>query len=145
MVAKIKVIKTEEVKHVANGVLLERPLTDFAAPDDVQTAFRRLVRGLLYCEKGVPDISGMNAFDALIRVKTVDTDRVCGNIIDAAITVAEGKVVVTGTFVPAGPLKEMAKTAMDILDELPLAPRFVLDYNGKIVSVETWDLLDLQG
>lgn len=145
MVAKIKVIKTEEVKHIANGVLLERPLSDFANPDDLQSAFRRLVRGLLYCEKGVPDTSGMNAFDALFRVKTIEPDRVCGSIVDATVDVVENKVVVRGTFVPAGPLKELAKAAMDILDELPLVPRYVLNYDGKIASVETWDLLDLQG
>jgi hypothetical protein len=142
---KIKVIKTEEVKHIANGILLERPLSDFAYPDDTQSAFRRLIRGQLYCEKGVPDVSGMNAFDALIRTKTISTDCVCGVIIDAFVTVSDNKVVVTGTFIPAGPLQDMAKTAMDILDELPLAPRYVLDYDGKIVSVETWDLVELKG
>lgn len=142
---KIKVIKTEEVKHIANGILLERPLSDFASPDDIQSAFRRLVRGQLYCEMGVPDVSGLNAFDALYRTKTISTDRVCGVIIDAGVTVSDNKVVVTGTFTPAGPLKDMAKTAMDILDELPLAPRYVLDYDGKIVSVETWDLVELKG
>ncbi|QXO09571.1 hypothetical protein pEaSNUABM11_00147 [Erwinia phage pEa_SNUABM_11] len=137
---KVTKIVRDPIYSVA-GTLMDRPRSDFADPENIEKCFPRIRSGYNYCEYGSPDLTGLSPTDRILRLKTISMANVCGVIVGAMVTVTKERVQVVGEFRPYGAYAAIATDSMHTLPELALGARFVLDGEGKILTVEAWDLV----
>ncbi len=141
------------VKHIqareevsATGIILDLPIERFQDGQPIQLAFQRLLRqSVVYCEYGNPDLGDVTydrVVETISRMKTIEMSRVCGVITNAMVEIRdEERVLVTATFTPAGPYKDVVVDLMKSSGQLCLGARFLLNEEGKIFSVPTWDVV----
>lgn len=129
----------------AGGMLFSIPCEDFIDPEQPrQVISLAMEKGHIFCEYDAPIIKPCqtvaDAIDATVRVRSVDTSRVCGYVSYFSWGVVEDQFQFNGAFTPYGPLKSLAIELMRS-GTITISPRILLDPDGKIVCIASFDVV----
>lgn len=141
---EVKEIPAQTVA-TAGGILFSIPCEDFIDPEQPHRVISlAMEKGHIFCEYDAPIIkpcqTAADAIDATVRVRSVDTSRVCGYVSYFSWGVVDGRFQLNGAFTPYGPLKSQAIELMRS-GSIIISPRILLDTDGKIVCIASFDVV----
>lgn len=127
----------------AEGELIRLPMAALAPDADLDKVFRRWFENNSKCEVN-PVKNNVGCFEnpaLLLKFRKVQDLYVGAYLTEGHLDVVDGVVIISGKLKPTGRYGEKVRRYMTLVEEIAIRPRFLVDANGLVTGVPTWDLV----